>query len=111
MCEVLVPYVLYLVLVCSCYMFVLYIFFFFFKQKTAYELRISDWSSDVCSSDLHAAVTLAVETRTGCPSARNVDGRRHFAAEKEKAADAGDAVPADPRLAAVRRATWRLTAF
>src|SRR3546814_6905205 len=31
-------------------MFVL--FFFFFKQKTAYEMRISDWSSDVCSSDL-----------------------------------------------------------
>src|SRR3546814_2363453 len=29
-------------------------FFFFFKQKTAYELRISDWSSDVCSSDLSA---------------------------------------------------------
>src|SRR3546814_5569373 len=27
--------------------------FFFFKQKTAYELRISDWSSDVCSSDLN----------------------------------------------------------
>src|SRR3546814_684005 len=32
----------------SVYLFV----FFFFKQKTAYELRISDWSSDVCSSDL-----------------------------------------------------------
>src|SRR3546814_3139271 len=30
----------------------LVIFFFFFKQKTAYEMRISDWSSDVCSSDL-----------------------------------------------------------
>src|SRR3546814_3104884 len=30
--------------------------FFFFKQKTAYELRISDWSSDVCSSDLRKAV-------------------------------------------------------
>src|SRR3546814_7148782 len=28
------------------------IIFFFFKQKTAYEMRISDWSSDVCSSDL-----------------------------------------------------------
>src|SRR3546814_7178498 len=28
-------------------------YFFFFKQKTAYELRISDWSSDVCSSDLY----------------------------------------------------------
>src|SRR3546814_12064430 len=31
--------------VCTCYIF-------FFKQKTAYEMRISDWSSDVCSSDL-----------------------------------------------------------
>src|SRR3546814_2802819 len=31
---------------------VLISFFFFFKQKTAYEMRISDWSSDVCSSDL-----------------------------------------------------------
>src|SRR3546814_5124637 len=30
----------------------LYLFLFCFKQKTAYELRISDWSSDVCSSDL-----------------------------------------------------------
>src|SRR3546814_9414874 len=28
------------------------VWFFFFKQKTAYEMRISDWSSDVCSSDL-----------------------------------------------------------
>src|SRR3546814_10841082 len=32
--------------------------FFFFKQKTAYEMRISDWSSDVCSSDLETATTL-----------------------------------------------------
>src|SRR3546814_6629772 len=31
---------------------VLLLFVFFFKQKTAYEMRISDWSSDVCSSDL-----------------------------------------------------------
>src|SRR3546814_4548838 len=30
--------------------------FFFFKQKTAYEMRISDWSSDVCSSDLQATL-------------------------------------------------------
>src|SRR3546814_1400772 len=29
------------------------VYFFFFKQKTSYEMRISDWSSDVCSSDLH----------------------------------------------------------
>src|SRR3546814_9149077 len=33
-------------------MFLFYLVFFFFKQKTAYEMRISDWSSDVCSSDL-----------------------------------------------------------
>src|SRR3546814_9997282 len=33
-------------------MAVLVLCFFFFKQKTAYEMRISDWSSDVCSSDL-----------------------------------------------------------
>src|SRR3546814_17476184 len=36
-------------------------FFFFFKQKTAYEMRISDWSSDVCSSDLTSAY--GVDTR------------------------------------------------
>src|SRR3546814_19884034 len=34
------------------YVYCLYVFCFF-KQKTAYEMRISDWSSDVCSSDLH----------------------------------------------------------
>src|SRR3546814_10374855 len=32
--------------------------FFFFKQKTAYEMRISDWSSDVCSSDLRVVAGL-----------------------------------------------------
>src|SRR3546814_16695815 len=35
-----------------CFYLVVFFFFFFFKQKTAYEMRISDWSSDVCSSDL-----------------------------------------------------------
>src|SRR3546814_2195506 len=42
-------------------MFVKIFVFFFFKQKTAYEMRISDWSSDVCSSDL---------LRTRCPGER-----------------------------------------
>src|SRR3546814_3423539 len=37
---------------CSISIFILCIVVFFFKQKTAYEMRISDWSSDVCSSDL-----------------------------------------------------------
>src|SRR3546814_14738812 len=44
------------------------VFFFFFKQKTAYEMRISDWSSDVCSSDLPLPQPLAAaaEARFGC---------------------------------------------
>src|SRR3546814_7514660 len=41
--------------------------FFFFKQKTAYELRISDWSSDVCSSDLRPQAPAA----TARPAARS----------------------------------------
>src|SRR3546814_962760 len=36
----------------GCTLVLVYVLFFFFKQKTAYEMRISDWSSDVCSSDL-----------------------------------------------------------
>src|SRR3546814_11084158 len=44
-------------------------FFFFFKQKTAYEMRISDWSSDVCSSDLIAASMLLPPCfRTSAPA-------------------------------------------
>src|SRR3546814_10551410 len=39
----------------------MYVFCFFFKQKTAYEMRISDWSSDVCSSDLDAAKQLKLD--------------------------------------------------
>src|SRR3546814_3846773 len=34
------------------------VLFFFFKQKTAYEMRISDWSSDVCSSDLPGLIQI-----------------------------------------------------
>src|SRR3546814_8679100 len=37
--------------------------FFFFKQKTAYEMRISDWSSDVCSSDLLVDIAAGAEAR------------------------------------------------
>src|SRR3546814_6823580 len=36
-------------------------YFFFFKQKTAYEMRISDWSSDVCSSDLTRALDASLQ--------------------------------------------------
>src|SRR3546814_3392223 len=41
--------------------------FFFFKQKTAYEMRISDWSSDVCSSDLAARQPFAATIENGRP--------------------------------------------
>src|SRR3546814_9960170 len=45
--------------------FVVYVYcFFFFKQKTAYDMRISDWSSDVCSSDLYFEVNSALLSRT-----------------------------------------------
>src|SRR3546814_4880518 len=41
--------------------------FFFLKQKTAYEMRISDWSSDVCSSDLPFPLSLSAITAAGTP--------------------------------------------
>src|SRR3546814_10603420 len=47
--------------------------FFFFKQKTAYEMRISDWSSDVCSSDLR--VRLRALTKTSYDDVWSADGR------------------------------------
>src|SRR3546814_9809141 len=50
------------------------IVFFFFKQKTAYEMRISDWSSDVCSSDLGNAYALLVFTML-CWGGNAVAGR------------------------------------
>src|SRR3546814_16261696 len=53
--------------------------FFFFKQKTAYEMRISDWSSDVCSSDLMTAKDLGFRE----PMANSLDAvsDRDFALE------------------------------
>src|SRR3546814_7228609 len=64
--------------------------FFFFKQKTAYEMRISDWSSDVCSSDLVAALggfgiarwTASEPAATGAAS-----GNAAAPAEEEKTPD------------------------
>src|SRR3546814_21000025 len=45
--------------------FIYLLFFYFFKQKTAYEMRISDGSSDVCSSDLYSAWTNTLTTTIG----------------------------------------------
>src|SRR3546814_9182732 len=49
---------------CNVTVFLILVTYFFLKQKTAYEMRISDWSSDVCSSDLPSGVEAA------CASAR-----------------------------------------
>src|SRR3546814_278494 len=61
----------------------MFVFFFFFKQKTAYEMRISDWSSDVCSSDL------AVGRRPAfAPAFLEVLGvQRKYACEREQQRD------------------------
>src|SRR3546814_1231714 len=61
---------------------VIYCVFFFLKQKTAYELRISDWSSDVCSSDLarlrqQLAVVLARGEQAVAEVGRQGQHRRH----------------------------------
>src|SRR3546814_1966325 len=53
-----------------------YDLFFVFKQKTAYEMRISDWSSDVCSSDLCSSIGGIFACRPRqyvAPAARSVD--------------------------------------
>src|SRR3546814_4900021 len=51
---------------------IVYLFFFFLKQKTAYEVRISDWSSDVCSSDLvlHFQIVVDAVARAFAAEAR-----------------------------------------
>src|SRR3546814_4707502 len=64
------------------------IVFFFFKQKTAYEMRISDWSSDVCSSDLELFRRGCVPVEQGRMRAVLIDELYHLfdeAAADEKA--------------------------
>src|SRR3546814_2710907 len=60
-------------------------FFCFFKQKTAYEMRISDWSSDVCSSDLRAGGFFwAARSYMACGNAPKVEGLMRSAARLEE---------------------------
>src|SRR3546814_1097863 len=53
---------------------VVFFFFFFFKQKTAYEMRISDWSSDVCSSDLLLGPRLGLDDFADLDVETQIDG-------------------------------------
>src|SRR3546814_4053337 len=66
-------------------------YFFFFKQKTAYEMRISDWSSDVCSSDLDDLVELGrrcllrLGETVDCAQFQGLEGRlRAFLRQRRK---------------------------
>src|SRR3546814_5132699 len=63
------------------------LFFFFFKQKTAYEMRISDWSSDVCSSDLNARHEVASFVSLMNRLAMKVDGSVLLIGHPNKAGD------------------------
>src|SRR3546814_6674604 len=58
-------------------------FIFFFKQKTAYEMRISDWSSDVCSSDLVASLVL-IQGAGVAEAVPNPDGSRSSTRSEER---------------------------
>src|SRR3546814_9998151 len=69
--------------------------FFFFKQKTAYEMRISDWSSDVCSSDLESARELVVHghrvlVETGAGEGIGAHDRHYVEAGAEIVQDAAE---------------------
>src|SRR3546814_3558057 len=69
--------------------------FFFFRQKTAYEMRISDWSSDVCSSDLRS---LSLHARAQQGEARDAGKRRAAAKEMEDQSPFGDDLIARPSI-------------
>src|SRR3546814_15635463 len=75
-------------------------FFFFFKQKTAYEMRISDWSSDVCSSDLADFRTR--ERRSFTARLTQLDGR------KLDRLDLGDEGAAKAAVAAVEAGDFEI---
>src|SRR3546814_4265756 len=66
-------------------------FFFFFKQKTAYEMRISDWSSDVCSSDLLGRKEIFVVEDFQCRDRRRkMDAARQGRRRDQRAAPGRD---------------------
>src|SRR3546814_1763412 len=62
----------------------LLVVFFFFKQKTAYEMRISDWSSDVCSSDLDPYCLSRENRHTGFYRANGCAVQAKFCPERSE---------------------------
>src|SRR3546814_8562285 len=70
----------------------------FFEQKTAYEMRISDWSSDVCSSDLRSAGNAGpLAFRQSAGRTQDSDQARHRSPAGDTAADPAGAAAADDR--------------
>src|SRR3546814_17590088 len=103
--------------------YIVLLFVFFFKQKTAYEMRISDWSSDVCSSDLPKHLRGGIDTINEAVYRRVNNGvyKAGFATTQEAYEEAYDALFAalddlEQRLARQRHllgdrmteADWRL---
>src|SRR3546814_7990718 len=100
-----------LIYICICFML-----FFFFKQKTAYELRISDWSSDVCSSDLIRALQGTPEAKgeTAHGSCCRRNRRWRYPACASRRRDAGSircrdpaGLPSHPRLRSTHHSSVR----
>src|SRR3546814_5803996 len=95
------------------------LFVFFFKQKTAYEMRISDWSSDVCSSDLAEADTVESGLRMPMPDASVMTGRAEFVSATNAAATgsrstcrwAGSGGSCWPRQCRTRRRSFAKSSF
>src|SRR3546814_919255 len=77
-------------------------FVFFFKQKTAYEMRISDWSSDVCSSDLNGwnIVISRPWSRTMLPTSSGVPSKARKSVSKIS-------TPSKPAAAMAASFSWR----
>src|SRR3546814_7621898 len=80
--------------------------FFFFKQKTAYEMRISDWSSDVCSSDLGLVGIGKIARDQHLPAIR-ADDRYELVATASRHAQV-DGVPGHADIAAMIAGDHRL---
>src|SRR3546814_9585029 len=74
----------YWLFMCICSLVLFLFLVFFFKQKTAYEMRISDWSSDVCSSDLDHRIDMArIEAeRAGIEPFQRARSLEHAAIDK-----------------------------
>src|SRR3546814_20105477 len=80
---------------CTVCCFCLVLFFFFFKPKTAFDVLISDWSSDVCSSDLAGAETPTPPMSPAFSPGAAPRSRRSWARKRSR--------PSSPRLATIHR--------